>query len=112
MRFLIKDLSDDELSGHRLRGRVGRQIIAQPTAHSRRPTVLRPGPRVRIRRESRRAHERNAPRYNPRMLDAEQFSEATIGVGTRCRTELETMGQTRPMVVEFTGFERPWRLGR
>jgi Polyketide cyclase / dehydrase and lipid transport len=57
------------------------------------------------------ADERNEPRYNPRMRDAEQVSEGPIGVGTRFRTELETMGRTMPMVVEFTGFERPWRLG-
>ena len=29
------------------------------------------------------ADERNEPRYNPRMLDAEQVSEGPIGVGTR-----------------------------
>jgi carboxymethylenebutenolidase len=57
------------------------------------------------------ANERNEPRYNPRMRVVEQISEGPIGVGTRFRTELETMGRTMPMVVEFTGFERPWRLG-
>jgi len=57
------------------------------------------------------ADERNEPRYNPRMRVVEQISEGPIGVGTRFRTELETMGRTMPMVVEFTGFERPWRLG-
>ena len=31
------------------------------------------------------ADERNEPRYNPRMLDAEQISEGPIGVGTRFR---------------------------
>ena len=38
------------------------------------------------------ADERNEPRYNPRMLDAEQISEGPIGVGTRFRTELEDDG--------------------
>ena len=56
------------------------------------------------------ADERNEPRYNPRMRDAEQISEGPIGLGTRFRTELETMGQTVPMIVEFTGYERPRRL--
>jgi hypothetical protein len=56
------------------------------------------------------ADERNEPRYNPRMLSAEQISEGPIGVGTRFHTQLKTMGRTMPMVVEFTGFERPWRL--
>ena len=56
------------------------------------------------------ADERNEPRYNPLMRDAEQISEGPIGVGTRFRTELETMGRTMPMIVEFTGYERPRRL--
>ena len=56
------------------------------------------------------ADERNEPRYNPRMRDAEQISEGPIGSGTRFRTELETMGRTVPMIVEFTGYERPRRL--
>ena len=57
------------------------------------------------------AEERNEPRYNPQMRDAEQISEGPIGVGTRFWTELETMGRTMPMIVEFTGYERPRRLG-
>ena len=56
------------------------------------------------------ADERNEPRYNPRMLSAEQISEGPIGLGTRFQTELKTMSGTMPMVVEFTGFERPQRL--
>lgn len=56
------------------------------------------------------ADERNEPRYNPRMLRAEQVSEGPIGLGTRFQTELKTMGRTMPMAVEFTGFERPQRL--
>jgi len=56
------------------------------------------------------ADERNEPRYNPRMRDAEQISEGPIDLGTRFRTELETMGRTMPMIVEFTGYERPQRL--
>jgi uncharacterized protein YndB with AHSA1/START domain len=56
------------------------------------------------------ADERNEPRYNPRMLRAEQISEGPIGLGTRFQTELKTMGRTMPMVVEFNGFEWPRRL--
>jgi hypothetical protein len=56
------------------------------------------------------ADERNEPRYNQRMLLAEQISEGPVGLGTRFRTELKTMGRTMPMIVEFTGYERPWRL--
>ena len=56
------------------------------------------------------ADERNEPRYNPHMIRAEQISEGPIGLGTRFHTQLKTMGRTMPMVVEFTGFERPRRL--
>jgi hypothetical protein len=56
------------------------------------------------------ADERNEPRFNSRMLDASQISDWPIGLGTRFRAELSTMGRTMPMTVEFTGYERPWRL--
>ena len=56
------------------------------------------------------ADERNEPRYNPHMIRAEQISEGPIGLGTRFHTQLKTMGRAMPMVVEFTGFERPRRL--
>ena len=48
------------------------------------------------------ADERNEPRYNPRMVHAELISEGPIGLGARFRAELETMGRTMPMLVEFT----------
>ena len=57
------------------------------------------------------ADERHEPRFNPRMVQAELISEGTIGLGTRFRTELQTMGRTMPMIVEFTTYERPRRLG-
>jgi hypothetical protein len=56
------------------------------------------------------ADERNEPRYNPAMLRAEKISEGPIGLGTRFQAELNTMGRTMPMAVEFIGFERPRRL--
>jgi Polyketide cyclase / dehydrase and lipid transport len=56
------------------------------------------------------ADECNEPRYNPRMLDAAQLSDGPIGLGTRFRTELNTMGRAMPMTVEFTAYQRPWRL--
>ena len=56
------------------------------------------------------ADERNEPRYNPRMVHADLISEGPIGLGARFRTELATMGRTLPMVVEFSGYERPGRL--
>jgi carbon monoxide dehydrogenase subunit G len=56
------------------------------------------------------ADERNEPRFNPRMRLAEQISDGPIGVGTRFRAEMVSMGRTVEMVVEFTGYERPRRL--
>jgi uncharacterized protein YndB with AHSA1/START domain len=56
------------------------------------------------------ADERNEPRYNPRMLDVARISDGPIGLGTRFRAELKTMGRTMPMTIEFTAYERPWRL--
>lgn len=53
------------------------------------------------------ADERNEPRYNPRMLRAEQISIGPVGVGTRFHAEMSTMGRPAPMVIEFTGYERP-----
>jgi hypothetical protein len=53
------------------------------------------------------ADERNEPRYNPRMLRAEQASAGRIGVGTRFRAETRTMGRTVPMTVAYTAYERP-----
>jgi hypothetical protein len=57
------------------------------------------------------ADERNESRYNPRRVRAEQISEGPIGVGTQFRAELKTVGRTMPTTVEFTAYERPWRLG-
>ena len=48
------------------------------------------------------ADERNEPRYNRRMVRAEKVSPGPIGLGARFRAELETMGRTMPMTIEFT----------
>ena len=56
------------------------------------------------------ADERNEPRYNAHMRRAEQISEGPIGLGTRYRAELVSMGRTIEMDIEFTGYERPRRL--
>jgi hypothetical protein len=54
--------------------------------------------------------EPNEPRYNPHMRRAEQISDGPIGVGTRFRAEIASMGRTLEMAIEFTGYERPRRL--
>jgi len=56
------------------------------------------------------ADERNEPRYNPRLLRVVQISPGAIGLGTRFRAEIKTMGRALPMTIEFTGFERPRQL--
>ena len=56
------------------------------------------------------ADERNEPRYNARMVRAEQISEGPIGEGARFRTEVRTMGRAMAMVVQFTDYKRPSRL--
>ena len=56
------------------------------------------------------ADERNEPRYNARMRRAEQISDGPIGLGTRYRAELVSMGRPLKMDIEFTGYERPRRL--
>ena len=56
------------------------------------------------------ADERNEPRYNRRMVRAEKTSPGGIGLGTRFRAELETVGRTVPMAIEFTAYDRPRRL--
>ncbi|HXZ73283.1 MAG TPA: SRPBCC family protein [Streptosporangiaceae bacterium] len=56
------------------------------------------------------ADERNEPRYNARMRRAEKISQGPIGLGTRYRAEVMSMGRPIPMVIEFTGYERPRRL--
>jgi hypothetical protein len=56
------------------------------------------------------ADERNEPRYNPRMLRAEQTSAGPVGLGTRFRAETRSRGRTAEMVIEITAYERPRRL--
>jgi hypothetical protein len=56
------------------------------------------------------ADERNEPRYNSQMRRAEQVTEGPIGVGTRYRAELVSMGRPVQMDIEFTGHDRPRRL--
>jgi hypothetical protein len=57
------------------------------------------------------ADERNEPRYNPQMTSVEQLSEGEIGLGTQFRAQVVSGGRPPPLVIEFTTFERPVRLG-
>jgi hypothetical protein len=57
------------------------------------------------------ADERNEPSYNPQMLLVEKVSSGPIGSGTQFQALLKSGRRTMPMSLEFTGFERPVRLG-
>lgn len=56
------------------------------------------------------ADESNEPRYNPRMGRSDKITNGPIGVGTRFRAETTSMRRPVPMVIEFTGYDRPRRL--
>ena len=55
--------------------------------------------------------ERNEPRYNRQMSLVEQVSTGPIGLGTQFRAVARSGGRSVPMLIEFTVFERPVRLG-
>ena len=57
------------------------------------------------------ADERNEPRFNPQMTSVEKLSDAEIGLGTQFRATVVSGGRPMSMVIEFTAFDRPRRLG-
>lgn len=57
------------------------------------------------------ADERNEPRYNPQMIQAEKTSPGPIGTGTTFRAQTMTRGRPVGMTIETTGYERPRKLG-
>jgi uncharacterized protein YndB with AHSA1/START domain len=56
------------------------------------------------------ADECNEPRFNAQMRLVEKTSEGPIGLGTQYRAEVVSGRQVVPMVIEYTGFERPRML--
>jgi hypothetical protein len=56
------------------------------------------------------ADERNEPRYNPQMRQAEQTSAGPIGVGTTFRAVSTSRGRRVVMTITFTEYQRPRRL--
>lgn len=56
------------------------------------------------------ADERNEPRYNARVRSVEKVSSGPIGVGTRYRAAITTLGRPATMTIEITAYERPTRL--
>jgi hypothetical protein len=57
------------------------------------------------------ADECNEPTYNAQMRLAEKISEGPLGVGTQYRAEVVSGRRPVSMVIEFTEYERPRRLG-
>jgi hypothetical protein len=57
------------------------------------------------------ADERNEPIYNPRMRHVEQLSAGPVGRGTRFRAETTNLGRPVGMIIEFTDYAPPHRLG-
>ena len=55
--------------------------------------------------------ECNEPRYNPQMLSVEKLSPGPAGSGTQYRAQMKSGSRTLPLLLEFTTFERPVRLG-
>ena len=56
------------------------------------------------------ADARNEPRYNPRLLRAEKLSPGPVGVGTRFRDEIRSLGRPAEIAIAVIEYERPWRL--
>ena len=56
------------------------------------------------------ADQSNEPQYNPQMVRAEKMTAGPVGVGTRFRSVVASMGRTSEMVIECTGYDRPRRL--
>lgn len=57
------------------------------------------------------ADERNEPRYNPQMTSVEQVTDGDIGLGTQFRADVMSGKRLLPVLIEFTTFDRPSRLG-
>jgi hypothetical protein len=56
------------------------------------------------------ADARNEPLYNARMLRAEKLTPGPIGVGTRFRDQIASMGRPAEIAIEIIDYERPRRL--
>ena len=46
-------------------------------------------------------------RYNPHMVRAEKITPGPVGMGTRFRSAVASMGRTAEMLIECSGYDRP-----
>ena len=56
------------------------------------------------------ADQSNEPQYNPHMVRAEKITAGPVGVGTKFRSAVASMGRTAEMLIECTGYDRRRRL--
>lgn len=56
------------------------------------------------------ADERNEPKYNAQMTQADKVTPGSIGVGTKFHSFMTGVGGTAEMTVEFIEFIRPKRI--
>jgi uncharacterized protein YndB with AHSA1/START domain len=56
------------------------------------------------------ADQSNEPQHNPQMVRAEKITAGPVGVGTKFRSAVASMGRTAEMLIECTGYDRPRRL--
>jgi uncharacterized protein YndB with AHSA1/START domain len=56
------------------------------------------------------ADERNEPRYNPRIVRAEEVSEGAVAAGARFIARPRSMGAGGEMTLEIHDYDRPHRL--
>jgi polyketide cyclase/dehydrase/lipid transport protein len=56
------------------------------------------------------ADERHEPEYNPQMLRSEKLTPGPIAAGTRFHAVMSGTGVRADMTVEFTEFDRPYRI--
>jgi hypothetical protein len=57
------------------------------------------------------ADPRNEPLYNPAMARVELLTPEPVGIGSRSRAELRSLGRTVEVTTELTAYERPTLLG-
>jgi carbon monoxide dehydrogenase subunit G len=55
--------------------------------------------------------QRNEPKYNPGMIRAEKLTPGPVGVGTRFGATMTAGRRRADMVIEYTDYERPKRVG-
>lgn len=53
------------------------------------------------------ADQTNEPHYNPAMVRSEKLTAGPVGIGTRFRAAVRSVGRTVEMLIEYTEYQRP-----